>query len=47
MGTPLGPKYIPYNYMDPLTPGPSAGSICRHESPGSLLDEDENSSCYF
>ena len=18
MGTPLGPKYIPYNYMDPL-----------------------------
>ena len=32
MGTPLGPKYIPYTYMDPLgASGPSQveGSILR------------------
>ena len=27
MGTPLGPKYIPYTYMDPLEcPQPTSGS---------------------
>ena len=27
MGTPLGPKYIPYNYMDPL--GIASGTLQR------------------
>ena len=27
MGTPLGPKYVPYNYMDPL--GVSLSLGCR------------------
>ena len=35
MGTPLGPKYIPYTYMDPLGRIPGAGSeLIRHMSIG-------------
>ena len=30
MGTPLGPKYIPYTYMDPL--GEVLGSLAKHAS---------------
>ena len=32
MGTPLGPKYIPYNYMDPLgsTPGGNIQNTKRY-----------------
>ena len=34
MGTPLGPKYTPYSYMDPL--GEYSTSDCRHLSGGVL-----------
>ena len=37
MGTPLGPKYIPYTYMDPLGLGivtPQDRSRSRSRSPG-------------
>ena len=27
MGTPLGPKYIPYTYMDPLGSGPGGDTV--------------------
>ena len=29
MGTPLGPKYIPYTYMDPVGGGPCTGKVYR------------------
>ena len=33
MGTPLGPKYIPYTYMDPLGKLPSAYAFGKIQYP--------------
>ena len=41
MGTPLGPKYIPYTYMDPLGKPDSGktGPYITHRSLGDLVSE--------